>query len=165
MQSLLLLSTARSEYFINLMQHFFAKVFVLLNLLLFHAYFMYTHTHTHTFTGAPHNILSRVSYSLLFLLNSVTFRKLFPEYVEKYEQQQVSVRTVPEQVSTAPAQEENLRPLLDKHGNSIGGEVNNNRVEGRKDVKNQRRQSFPTWVVLLLVSIFGILMALPLLQL
>ncbi|KAM7480666.1 hypothetical protein LguiA_028879 [Lonicera macranthoides] len=103
--------------------------------------------------------------SLAFNCKNVTFRKLFPEYVEKYEQQQVSERSVPEQVSTAPAQEENLRPLLDKHGNSIGGEVNNNGVEGRKDVKNQRRQSFPTWVVLLLVSIFGILMALPLLQL
>lgn len=55
LQSLLLLSTARSEYFINLMQHFFAHVFVILNLVLFHALF---YVHTHSYTGAPHNILS-----------------------------------------------------------------------------------------------------------
>uniref|UniRef100_M1AIQ7 Ubiquitin conjugating enzyme 2 n=1 Tax=Solanum tuberosum TaxID=4113 RepID=M1AIQ7_SOLTU len=101
--------------------------------------------------------------SLAFNCKNPTFRKLFPEYVEKYEQQQLPSQPVPEQVSSMPAGAEKSRPLLEEHDNSTKDEVN--RVKPLKDVKNQQRKSVPTWLLLLLVSIFGVVMALPLLQL
>ncbi|WMV22546.1 hypothetical protein MTR67_015931 [Solanum verrucosum] len=98
--------------------------------------------------------------SLAFNCKNPTFRKLFPEYVEKYEQQQLPSQPVPEQVSSMPAGAEKSRPLLEEHENSTKDEV-----KPLKDVKNQQRKSVPTWLLLLLVSIFGVVMALPLLQL
>ncbi|KAG5523628.1 hypothetical protein RHGRI_035430 [Rhododendron griersonianum] len=98
--------------------------------------------------------------SLAFNCKNATFRKMFPEYVEKYEQQQLAENPVPEQVSLVPRQKEKSRPLLEKDG--IEGL---NKVEAPRDIKHHRRQSFPTWMVVLLVSVFGIVMALPLLQL
>ncbi|XP_060218032.1 ubiquitin-conjugating enzyme E2 34-like [Lycium barbarum] len=93
--------------------------------------------------------------SLAFNCKNPTFRKLFPEYVEKYEEQQLLVHPVQEQVSSVPTQAGNSTPLLDGL----------NRAEPCKDMKNQRRKSLPTWSLLLLVSVFGVVMALPLLQL
>lgn len=86
---------------------------------------------------------------------------MFPEYVEKYEGQQLAEKAVPEQKRAEQASEE-ARPLLEQIGNSKG-EVN--KPEPQRDIKNVRRQSFPTWVLVLLVSIFGIVISLPLLQL
>ncbi|KAL3528536.1 hypothetical protein ACH5RR_007858 [Cinchona calisaya] len=100
--------------------------------------------------------------SLAFNCKNSTFRKLFPEYVEKYEQQKLSEQAVTDRVSPVSNPAENTRPLLDEHGNPTRGGIN--KIEPPKDVKN-RRQSFPTWLLLLLVSIFGVVMALPLLQL
>ncbi|MGI4329208.1 hypothetical protein ACR2WG_26785, partial [Klebsiella pneumoniae] len=97
--------------------------------------------------------------SLAFNCKNSTFRKMFPEYVEKYEQQQLADQAVAEQVSPVP-QKENSRPLLEKTGKE-----NLNKVEAPEDLKNRRKQSFPTWVLLLLVSICGVVIALPLLQL
>lgn len=97
---------------------------------------------------------------------SPTFRKLFPEYLEKYEeqQQQLSEQHCPKESPGGVKQEESSRPLLEKVAKV--DEENNGVQEDRKDVKNQRRQSsIPTWVLLLLFSTFGIIMALPLLQL
>lgn len=93
--------------------------------------------------------------SLAFNCKNPTFRKLFPEYVEKYEEQKLLVHPVQEQVSSMPTQTKNSTPSSDDL----------NRVEPRKDMNNQRRTSLPTWLLLLLVSIFGVVMALPLLQL
>ncbi|XP_004241904.1 ubiquitin-conjugating enzyme E2 34 isoform X2 [Solanum lycopersicum] len=93
--------------------------------------------------------------SLAFNCKNPTFRKLFPEYVEKYEEQQLLVHPDQEQVSSMPTQAEISSPLLDGL----------NSVEPHKDMENQRRKSLPTWLLLLLVSIFGVVMALPLLQL
>ncbi|KAH0749378.1 hypothetical protein KY290_028610 [Solanum tuberosum] len=93
--------------------------------------------------------------SLAFNCKNPTFRKLFPEYVEKYEEQQLLVQPDQEQVSSMPTQAEISSPLLDGL----------NSVEPHKDMENQRRKSLPTWLLLLLVSIFGVVMALPLLQL
>lgn len=94
--------------------------------------------------------------------NSVKFRNLFPEYVEKYEkEQQLFEKVVPEQKRAEHASEE-VRPLLEQRGQSIG---EGNKPEPQQDIKNVRRQSFPTWVLVLLVSIFGIVISLPLLQL
>ncbi|KAH0668078.1 hypothetical protein KY285_029284 [Solanum tuberosum] len=93
--------------------------------------------------------------SLAFNCKNPTFRKLFPEYVEKYEEQQLLVQPDQEQVSSLPTQAEISSPLLDGL----------NSIEPHKDMENQRRKSLPTWLLLLLVSIFGVVMALPLLQL
>ncbi|PSR96227.1 Ubiquitin-conjugating enzyme like [Actinidia chinensis var. chinensis] len=97
--------------------------------------------------------------SLAFNCKNSTFRKMFPEYVEKYEQQQLADQAVAEKASPAPQQEKS-KPLLEKTGKE-----NLNKAEAPRDLKNRRRQSFPTWMLLLLVSVFGIVMALPLLQL
>ncbi|CAI9114514.1 OLC1v1015254C1 [Oldenlandia corymbosa var. corymbosa] len=96
--------------------------------------------------------------SLAFNCKNATFRKLFPEYVEKYEQQKLSEQLAGDhQVSsltTNPA--ENARvALLDRGENAP---LQND------DIKNRRRP-FPTWVLFVLISIFGVVMALPLLQL
>lgn len=88
---------------------------------------------------------------------------MFPEYAEKYEQQQLSNQLVPEQVSQVPTQQENSTPLLDKKGDSK--QEDQNKVEAPRDLKNRVKKSIPTWMLLLLVSIFGAVMALPLLQL
>ncbi|KAG8643169.1 ubiquitin-conjugating enzyme E2 34 [Manihot esculenta] len=96
--------------------------------------------------------------SLAFNCKNSTFRKLFPEYVEKYNQQQHSEQIISEQVP----QEENSRPAIEKLDNSLG---NVERVDTMKDTRRNAKQTIPTWVMLLLVSIFGIVMALPLLQL
>lgn len=95
---------------------------------------------------------------MFFHHNSLTFRKLFPDYVEKYNQQQLSERLVAEQVSPGPSQEENSTPILERV-------VNSERIDAVKDRRKDRKQSLPTWMMFVLVSIFGIVMALPLLQL
>lgn len=99
--------------------------------------------------------------SMAFNCKNATFRKLFPEYVEKYEEQWQSEHPVVEEVQGPGAvarQEENLQPLVDKK------EVK--RVElAKEEGKQPRKQSFPTWMLLLLVSFVGLVMALPLLQL
>jgi len=96
--------------------------------------------------------------SLAFNCKNLTFRKLFPDYVEKYNQQQLSERLVAEQVSPGPSQEENSTPMLERV-------VNSERIDAVKDRRKDRKQSLPTWMMFVLVSIFGIVMALPLLQL
>jgi ubiquitin-conjugating enzyme E2 J2 len=95
--------------------------------------------------------------------NSPTFRKLFPEYVEKYNQQQLAEKLVAEQVSAEMSREENSTPMLERVPNSLGEDVQ--RIDAVKVGRKARKQSFPTWMMFLLVSIFGIVMALPLLQL
>lgn len=88
---------------------------------------------------------------------------MFPEYVERYnqQQQQLSAQIIPEQAPPEPSQVEN-KPLLENIVNPAGDNV---RVDAPGDRRKDRKQSFPTWMMLLLVSIFGIVMALPLLQL
>lgn len=95
------------------------------------------------------------------LCNSATFRKMFPEYVDKYNQQQQQ-QLSPEQVSTDTSEIEDSKPLLEK-ANDSAGDVK--RVDDRNDRRKDRKQSIPTWMMLLLFSIFGLVMALPLLQL
>lgn len=97
--------------------------------------------------------------SLAFNCKNATFRKLFPEYVEKYNQQLLSEKLAAEQVSLEPSREENSS-LMSK---SVGEDVK--RVDAVQDRRKAKKESFPTWMMFLLVSIFGIVMALPLLQL
>lgn len=82
--------------------------------------------------------------------------------MEKYEEQQISEQPAVEEQPVA-RREENSQPLLDKnHGK--GDEVK--KVEKpNEDVKQVKKQSFPTWMLVLLVSFVGLVMALPLLQL
>ncbi|CAL1399554.1 unnamed protein product [Linum trigynum] len=105
--------------------------------------------------------------SLAFNCKNATFRKLFPEYVEKYylEQQQQQPGGQPDSdMEPEIAQDENSRPKPEKVDGHL--EEDAKRVDAAKDARrNKRKQTFPAWVVILLVSIFGIVMALPLLQL
>lgn len=100
--------------------------------------------------------------SLAFNCKNVTFRKLFPEYVEKYEELQRLEKAVPEK-KAAERNSEELRPVLEQRGRLVREELN--KAEPQEVAKNNQRQSFPTWVLVLLVSFFGVVMALPLLQL
>jgi len=101
--------------------------------------------------------------SLSFNCKNPTFRKLFPEYVDKYNQQQLSERLVVEQMSRGQSQGENSTPMLERVVNSVGEDMK--RIDAVKDRRKDRKQSLPTWMMFVLVSIFGIVMALPLLQL
>lgn len=92
---------------------------------------------------------------------SATFRKMFPEYVEKYNQQQLSEQVATEQRETR--HDKSSRSVSEKNSDSTGEDMK--KVEGLKDVRRNKKQPFPTWVMLLLFSIFGVVMALPLLQL
>ncbi|KAL5755450.1 hypothetical protein ACOSQ2_020196 [Xanthoceras sorbifolium] len=100
--------------------------------------------------------------SLAFNCKNPAFRKLFPEYVEVYNQQQHPEQQVSGQQSTELAKEENSGPKIEKLGN-LGEDLK--KVETVNEVRRNGKQAFPTWMLLLLVSIFGIVMALPLLQL
>ncbi|KAK9066138.1 hypothetical protein SSX86_013459 [Deinandra increscens subsp. villosa] len=94
--------------------------------------------------------------SLAFNCKNPTFRKLFPEYVEKYEEQRLSEQPAIEEQPVVAKQEEKSQDLLGKK----------DEVETPKeDVKEAKKQSFPMWMVLLLVSFVGLVMALPLMQL
>ncbi|XP_058743796.1 probable ubiquitin-conjugating enzyme E2 33 [Vicia villosa] len=102
--------------------------------------------------------------SLSFNCKNATFRKMFPEYVEKYEQQQLSEQTASEQrVSSDARQDKSSNSVSERNSDSAGEDMK--RVEGLKDMRRNKKQAFPTWMMLLLFSIFGVVMALPLLQL
>ena len=83
---------------------------------------------------------------------------MFPEYVDKYNQQLLAS----EQMSSEMPYDESSRPVLEKVLDSAEGMK---RVDGLKDMRKNKKQPFPTWMMLLLFSIFGVVMALPLLQL
>ncbi|KAL3720717.1 hypothetical protein ACJRO7_005516 [Eucalyptus globulus] len=99
--------------------------------------------------------------SLAFNCKNQTFRKIFPEYVEKYNEQQLAEQHVSEQVGPEHPKDDNT--VTDRDGNATGAQVKN--LNTPKEMRRNRKQSFPTWMMLLLISIFGLVMALPLLQL
>lgn len=102
--------------------------------------------------------------SMSFNCKNATFRKMFPEYVEKYNKQQLSEQVTSEQpTSSETGQDKSPRSVLENNVESTGEDLK--RVEGLKDARRNRKQGFPTWMMLLLFSIFGVVMALPLLQL
>ncbi|XP_061340883.1 ubiquitin-conjugating enzyme E2 34-like [Gastrolobium bilobum] len=101
--------------------------------------------------------------SLSFNCKNATFRKMFPEYVEKYNQQQLSEQVASERVSSEMSHDKSSKPVLDKNLDSTRADMQ--RVGELKDVRKNKKQPFPTWVMLLLISIFGVVMTLPLLQL
>jgi len=93
--------------------------------------------------------------------NCPNFKKLYPEYVEKFNQQQVHVQSISDQTlrgahrtpATACAVEQGPRA----EGEGQRGVIHNtgNRRQAKK---------VPFWLLVLLVSSFGLVMALPLLQ-
>ncbi|KAG6395641.1 hypothetical protein SASPL_141764 [Salvia splendens] len=101
------------------------------------------------------------SASLAFNCKNPTFRKLFPEYLEKYEQQLATEQSA-NQAAQESFRDENPRPTLKKRGSK----VDQNNIDVPKEMNNQqKRRSFPTWLSVMLVCIFAAVMALPLLQL
>jgi len=98
---------------------------------------------------------------------SVTFRKLFPEYVEKYSQQQVAEEEAATQQTTTSEnqdfpQKDNAKVESEK---SVGLKKESIQEVGLKERRRNKKEALPGWIVLLLVSIVGVVMALPLLQL
>lgn len=99
--------------------------------------------------------------SLAFNCKNPTFKKMFPEYVEKYNEQrlleqsvsQLSLPNPPSTNESAPNQK------TSSTDNKEGEGVN----EGR--IMRRRPKNISFWMVLLMVSVFSIVMALPLIQL
>ncbi|KAL2933715.1 Ubiquitin-conjugating enzyme E2 34 [Bienertia sinuspersici] len=97
--------------------------------------------------------------SLAFNCKNPTFRKVFPEYVEKYQQQlaeqaQLDALSLRAKEESSVLKTETLdNSTQDKLAKAEDGERRRN-----------RKQPVPTWVLLLLFSIFGLVMSLPLLE-
>lgn len=91
---------------------------------------------------------------------------MFPEYVERYNQQQLSEQ-VPEPVVSELRRENKPEPNADADDNSTERTANLKDEVGlaQKDVLKNKKLAMPTWMILLLVSVFGMVMTLPLLQL
>lgn len=94
--------------------------------------------------------------------NCPNFKKLFPEYVEKYNQLHAVVQSVSEQ----SAQKEHLNPQPTTMCEAAKKpERTEQNIPGNVALNRRRTHSVPFWVLLLLASVFGAVMALPLLQL
>ncbi|XP_042483221.1 ubiquitin-conjugating enzyme E2 34-like [Macadamia integrifolia] len=102
--------------------------------------------------------------SLAFNCKSSIFRKMFPEYVEKYNQQQLAEESLSEQSSLISPPREDQESIGATSGNTTRLEEQNREVLNNARNKKRASQKFPFWLLMLLVSIFGIVMALPLLQ-
>jgi len=89
------------------------------------------------------------------------FRKLFPEYVAKYNQQQQLENTAAEPeprenpAAPAPSPAVQQAPVVANRAQPV--------AEARRE-KNQKK-AVPFWMVLVMFSVFGAVMALPLMQL
>ncbi|XVF25301.1 hypothetical protein REPUB_Repub13aG0201600 [Reevesia pubescens] len=80
--------------------------------------------------------------SLAFNCKNPTFRKLFPEYVDKYSKQQQQL--VSGHSSSESPQGENPKPEAEKLVNTSGEDVK--KVDTlMRDTRRNRKQSFPTW--------------------
>ena len=93
--------------------------------------------------------------------NCPHFRKLFPEYVEKYNQQQEMEQTIAE-----PEPRENPSPAPSPAVQQATVMLNNRgkpAAEARGEKKQKKR--VPLWLMVVIISVFGAVMALPLMQL
>ncbi|KAG6518024.1 hypothetical protein ZIOFF_021425 [Zingiber officinale] len=88
-----------------------------------------------------------------------SFRKLFPEYVEKYQQQHALTQSI----SEPQTKDEGSPPLT---ATTVAPTKLEDQDKEVADREARRRQSKPVpfWLLLLLLSIFGAVMALPFLQ-
>ncbi|KAG2319794.1 hypothetical protein Bca52824_013007 [Brassica carinata] len=99
--------------------------------------------------------------SLAFNCKTPAFRKLFPEYVEKYKQQEELAEQT-QQTSPETPQESNTKAESEK---TIVNPTKEDSEGSLKEKRKNKKQGLPAWIILLLVSVFGVVMALPLLQL
>ncbi|KAG6488131.1 hypothetical protein ZIOFF_056889 [Zingiber officinale] len=91
--------------------------------------------------------------------NCSNFKKLFPEYVEKYYQQQNHKQLVVQQP------ENNLHPRSASVEQTLLQDDSRDKLILNNDAARGRQSKpVPFWLVLLLLSVFGIMIALPLLQ-
>lgn len=100
--------------------------------------------------------------SMAFNCKNPAFRKIFPEYVEKYNKEQQKKK---QEVVCEHGDSEEVSSLVGR--GRVGKkmkEEEEEKVEESNGTKRNRRQTFPIWVVVLMFSIFGVVMALPLLQ-
>ncbi|KAI9119771.1 hypothetical protein K1719_009160 [Acacia pycnantha] len=102
--------------------------------------------------------------SLAFNCKNATFRKMFPEYVDKYNQRLSEQAASEQMASEVASRDKSSRPMLRKVTEFTGEDMKVAAGE-LKEVRKNRKQSLPTWMMFLLFSIFGLIMALPLLQL
>ncbi|KAF3571201.1 hypothetical protein F2Q69_00060954 [Brassica cretica] len=98
--------------------------------------------------------------SLAFNCKTPAFRKLFPEYVEKYKQQELAEQT--RQTLPKSPQESNTKAESEK---TVVNQTKEGSEGGLKEKRKKKKQGLPAWIIVLLVSVFGAVMALPLLQL
>jgi len=100
--------------------------------------------------------------------NCPNFRKLFPEYVEKYNQKQAPHittqksellvrRSIETHAIPAPAIPAGTVAVMQQEARQL--------VNDAVALKGKAKKQVPFWLVFLLVSVFGMVMALPLLQL
>ncbi|XP_042486497.1 ubiquitin-conjugating enzyme E2 34-like isoform X2 [Macadamia integrifolia] len=101
--------------------------------------------------------------SLAFNCKIPIFRKMFPEYIEKYNQQQFAGESLSKQSLISHPKED--QKSLEATSEYTTRPEEQNRVI-LNDARNKKRgsQKLPVWLLMLLVSIFSIVMALPLLQ-
>lgn len=103
--------------------------------------------------------------SLAFNCKNPTFRKLFPEYVEKYHHQQQAEAEEASPASASASGDEYSVLVKSKEDATDEGELKRVAVDQMQmNRRNIKKQSFPTWLLLLIFSMFGLVMALPLLQ-
>lgn len=96
------------------------------------------------------------------LICSPAFRKLFPEYVEKYNNQQQATKDALETHHPLPRKEDlklNQKAAADVNGVKPGGNGEN------ADIARQQRKKIPLWLMFVLITVISSVMALPLYQL
>ncbi|KAF5197187.1 Ubiquitin-conjugating enzyme e2 [Thalictrum thalictroides] len=103
--------------------------------------------------------------SLAFNCKNPTFKKIFPEYIEKFNQQKLLEESSSQQSSPKSLSKEESAPHATASNQDLLDQ-GQNRGEALKDTRLKRvSKNYPFWTLLLLGSAFGIVMALPLIQL
>ncbi|MQM08188.1 hypothetical protein Taro_041047 [Colocasia esculenta] len=92
--------------------------------------------------------------------NCPNFKKLFPEYIEKHNQ-----LTNKEQLAPGQKLRENPRPVAGIVERRVARPEGEGDDAPRVEARRGRSKKVPVWLLVLLASVFGFVMALPLLQL
>uniref|UniRef100_A0A0D6R2C0 UBC core domain-containing protein n=1 Tax=Araucaria cunninghamii TaxID=56994 RepID=A0A0D6R2C0_ARACU len=87
--------------------------------------------------------------SLAFNCKNVTFRKLFPEYVDKYTEQQKAEKMKSEQASNR----EDAKPSTLSQEQSQAIQRNGKGLD-QKGLKRKGSRKFPMWLLVLLMAVF-----------